>query len=694
MPFFTVDLPERFASAVRVGHAAEVADAEVDNAAEHFARAVARSEIGRYAEARADLERVADLEADEELVTACRLELAYLDLVTGRALRPAVRAASDLAADSDRSPRLRARAWHLIGLGEGKLRRWSVAFDALQTSCRLYESLDQRASVARVRDTMAALETSCGRLDSALHYYALSLVDKALDDDRAGMATTLGSIGRVQLRAGRFEQAVECFERDLELSEQLEDRRGIVRMNEDLGRAFLALERFDVARRHLGAALASARKWHFGDLEFLACVDLARLALAEDQLDEADASYQAAAAALPRDAEPLFSALLTELEGELLIARGDAGAIELLRSAVEAFCAGDAPDLEIPARVALAKAYRAARLPALAEEALVVAARRAKQGGFRRFSRQLSEAMASLDVVEGLLAETDRHLATADESAPRSPHDYVLREKLGGGAFGEVFRAYDPVRGQEVAYKRLRLSQLYETRRRAKVIASARRELEAASRVRHPGVARVLAIGGDPSDEMYVVQEFVPGRSLRDLIPFDASAPLASVLKGLAEIAEALTALHAAGTVHRDLKPGNVIARAEGSLVLVDFGIAAVAGLRSAVDESVLGTLPYMSPEQARGRQLDGRSDLYSLGVIAFEWLTGTRPIDPRGENWSERVDDLLSKQPLRLRDLRRGLPADLESLVSSLLDRAPRRRPTAAEVAQRCCRMSEDLGV
>jgi serine/threonine-protein kinase len=305
-----------------------------------------------------------------------------------------------------------------------------------------------------------------------------------------------------------------------------------------------------------------------------------------------------------------------------------------------------------------------------------------------RYLPVLNEALAALDLVDGAMDETGCRIA-AEHAGPDSA--YIVRQQLGGGAFGEVFRAYDTGRGREVAIKRLRLEQLYDPTQRRRLLASARRELEAASRLRHPGIVRVLALGTEPDGTTYVVQEFVAGRSLRSMVPLDNSADVLGVLTHLQQIALALSALHEAGIVHRDLKPDNVLVRPDGSPVLVDFGIASVAGVRTEFDEKIAGTVPYMPPEQISGKRVDARTDVYALGVMAYEWLAGTRPLDPQGATWQVLAREVNDRKPLPISDFRPLLDPRFSILIGQMLEKNPRRRPqTALEVANRCGMLAE----
>ncbi|MCE9555796.1 MAG: protein kinase [Planctomycetes bacterium] len=678
MFFSTVELPEPFRSALAAGGAATVCDCDAASPEALFGRAQARIAVGRDLEARADL-----VAATGSLPEACRIELAWLDLRAGIAGGRVASALRELAEQPTLPMRLQARAWHVLGLAEGKSRRTPAAVDALLKAAQLYRAAGLRLAETQVFDTLGTVEAARGRLDNALHFYAMSLVDKALLGDRAGMALTLGNIGRVHLRAGRYQQARDCFERDLEMAVASGDDRGQARMLEDLGRALLGLGDLAGAEQQLTRCLALADAEHFEDLQFFARKDLALTRLAQHRMDEAEAELAALRAWLRLETEPYLRFVLEAAEGEVLLARNDPRAVEILEDAADGFARAQLPDLEISTRIALAKALLAQKLTALAEESLLRGIRLARSDGYMRYLPVLNEAMAEMELVEGAIEEQSRAIEAGPSAAESS---YIVRERLGGGAFGEVFRAYDPQRCQEVAVKRLKLDRLYDVSQRRRILASARVELEAASRVRHPGVVRVLALGTEPDGVAYVVQEFVPGRSLRALMPQDATSDPGMVLKQLQQIAGALSALHEAGVIHRDLKPENILVREDGSLVLVDFGIAHVTGSRVTDADHIAGTVAYMAPEQAAGKRLDGRADLYALGVIGYEWLTGTRPLRPRGESFREIAKDLASREPPPITEFRPGLEARIANLVMALMEKNPRRRPgSAAEVAGLC---------
>lgn len=213
-------------------------------------------------------------------------------------------------------------------------------------------------------------------------------------------------------------------------------------------------------------------------------------------------------------------------------------------------------------------------------------------------------------------------------------------------------------------------------------VARFRREAQTAAQLEHPNIVRVYAIGTAPTGQPYIAMQFVDGGDLGQLIK-EATArkqPLAAVqaLNYLRPMADALIAAHAAGIIHRDLKPSNILLRPDGTPIMVDLGIAAVqTGPKLTNTGTLIGTPAYMSPEQARGLAVDGRSDIYSLGVILYEMLTGRRPFE---------ADDPLAilhkhvyETPTPIQQLRPDIAAETARLVHHCLQKEPDQRPANA---------------
>jgi eukaryotic-like serine/threonine-protein kinase len=246
---------------------------------------------------------------------------------------------------------------------------------------------------------------------------------------------------------------------------------------------------------------------------------------------------------------------------------------------------------------------------------------------------------------------------------------YRVLAPLGRGGMGEVYRAEDLRLQRHVALKVLPPDGLADDQKRRRFLQEAR----AASALNDPHIVTVHDIfTADGTD--FLVMELVNGRTLRQIVDAGPVA-IADVLGWGAQIADGLAVAHAAGIVHRDLKPGNVMLTDRGVVKILDFGIAKVrptdvseptAGLTLAGD--VIGTVDYMSPEQARGDEIDHRSDIFSLGAVLYELLTGRRPFS--GEHIVAVLHKILYGLPTPLRDLRPEVPPDVEAIVASALAR------------------------
>ena len=266
---------------------------------------------------------------------------------------------------------------------------------------------------------------------------------------------------------------------------------------------------------------------------------------------------------------------------------------------------------------------------------------------------------------------------------------YEILGELGRGAMGVVFRARDELLGEEVALKVL--NHLGGgTTERPELLERFRREVRLARRISHPNVARTHDLG-ESNGTFYLTMELVEGESLGERLGrlgAGAHLPVLEVIEIGRAMADGLAAAHQSGVVHCDLKPDNVMLdRATNRVVVTDFGIARALSERDAAQGRIAGTPGYMAPEQLEGRASDARSDLYALGVVLYECLTGTLPFSgptPMAIGLARLTE------PARPLPPRADLPQALIDLVSSLLRRDPATRPAGAdEVAQRLGRIA-----
>jgi eukaryotic-like serine/threonine-protein kinase len=262
-------------------------------------------------------------------------------------------------------------------------------------------------------------------------------------------------------------------------------------------------------------------------------------------------------------------------------------------------------------------------------------------------------------------------------------HRYRLIEQIAAGGMSVVWRAHDEVLGRPVAVKLLAEGYASDGTFRERM----RREALAAARLGHPHVDTVYDFG-EQDDLPYMVLELIDGPSLADLL-HDGPLPWRRAVGRCAEVAAALAAVHAAGLVHRDVKPGNVMIGPSGAK-LVDFGISAEIGESSdpAPDGCVLGTPAYLAPERLTGGPALAASDVYALGVLLYKALTGRLPwpVDSR----AQLLRAHLARPPAPLPRLA-GLPEEVRRLIRRCLAKDPTARPTAHELAGAWHRAAED---
>jgi eukaryotic-like serine/threonine-protein kinase len=250
---------------------------------------------------------------------------------------------------------------------------------------------------------------------------------------------------------------------------------------------------------------------------------------------------------------------------------------------------------------------------------------------------------------------------------------YQIEKELGKGAMGVVYGGRDPKIGRVVAIKTLALGQEFEGD--ALIDARARffREAETAGRLQHPHIVTIFD-AGEEHDLAYIAMEFLKGTDLTQVCHKEHLLPIATVLSITARVADALDYAHAHNVVHRDIKPANIMFDGASDAVKVtDFGIARITDSSKTRTGLVLGTPSFMSPEQLAGKKVDGRSDLYSLGVTLFQLLTGTLPL--RGESMTELMHKIASVDAPDVRQLRPDVSPAVAKVVAAALKKRPEAR-------------------
>jgi eukaryotic-like serine/threonine-protein kinase len=242
---------------------------------------------------------------------------------------------------------------------------------------------------------------------------------------------------------------------------------------------------------------------------------------------------------------------------------------------------------------------------------------------------------------------------------------YRIERKLGAGGMADVYLAEDQELGRRVAIKILNGRHANDDQ----FIERFRREAKNAAALNHPNIVSIYD-RGEAEDTYYIAMEYLDGRTLKELIVSRGAAPVNVAIEYARQILSALRFAHRHGIVHRDIKPHNVLVDGEGRVKVTDFGIARAGTSQMTEAGSIVGTAQYLSPEQARGGEVDPRSDLYSLGIVLYELLTGKTPFD--GETPVEIAMKHLSQPPKPPSKLRRDVPPELDAVVLRALSKNP----------------------
>ncbi|MDT8317802.1 MAG: serine/threonine-protein kinase [bacterium] len=243
---------------------------------------------------------------------------------------------------------------------------------------------------------------------------------------------------------------------------------------------------------------------------------------------------------------------------------------------------------------------------------------------------------------------------------------YEVIKELGHGAMGTVYLGKDPKINREVAIKTLRYDEIEEAQLK-EIKDRFFREAEAAGSLSHPNIVTIYDVGEDMG-VAYLAMELLEGKDLSDACDKKKLLPMKKVVKMAADVADALAYAHDNGVVHRDIKPPNIMIQSNGDVKVADFGIARVMDSSKTTTGVILGTPSYMSPEQISAKKVDGRSDLFSLGVVFYELLTGERPF--KGDSFAALMYAIANTPHKPARKVLPDIPADISSIIDKLLEK------------------------
>jgi serine/threonine-protein kinase len=298
-----------------------------------------------------------------------------------------------------------------------------------------------------------------------------------------------------------------------------------------------------------------------------------------------------------------------------------------------------------------------------------------KEGGFRDLEERIPKLREMIGplALAGYDGKKEDKIALSDdlETKPTVGRYEVLQE-LGQGAMGVVYKAKDPKINRLVAIKTIRFSDEFEDEKLKEVKDRFLREAEIAGMLSHPAIVAIYDVGED-YDLTYLAMELLEGEDLQGHCRQGSLLPLKKVLSVIASTAAALDYAHSQGVIHRDVKPGNIMLLSNGGVKVTDFGIAKAMSDSKTKSGIILGTPNYMSPEQINGQEIDGRSDIFSLGVVFYELLTGAMPF--YGKTLTNLFYQITQEEPRPIREINPRIPKPVEQIVAKTLIKDPERR-------------------
>lgn len=281
------------------------------------------------------------------------------------------------------------------------------------------------------------------------------------------------------------------------------------------------------------------------------------------------------------------------------------------------------------------------------------------------------------------------------DDSPEKLGRYEIIRIIGKGAMGVVYEGRDPFIGRRVAIKTCRRDVMEASNLKEEMLQRFDRELRAAGALQHPNIVTIYDVGEDQGLP-YIAMEYIEGHDLRHVIEHRVDYDVAVILELMARVCEGLHHAHLHGVIHRDIKPANILVPARGGVKLADFGIARTADSELTLDGAIVGTPHYMSPEQFTGETLDGRSDLFSVGIILYELLTGEKPF--AGEALSTVMHHVLKRDPVPPSQRNPALKSTVDTVVLKSLAKSPNARyvdgNAMAAALRECLKREPDMEI
>jgi serine/threonine-protein kinase len=320
------------------------------------------------------------------------------------------------------------------------------------------------------------------------------------------------------------------------------------------------------------------------------------------------------------------------------------------------------------------------------DKALIAYTAAQKGAKFRDLDKRIPRLKKLLDAPAALApAGAEEDVQAAPEEPVKKIGRYEVIQELGRGSMGLVYKALDPKLNRLLAIKTIRFSDEFDPDVVEEVRSRFFREAEIAGRLSHPSIVTVYDVGED-QDLTYMAMEYLEGDDLEKFIRKDNLLPLRSVLEVVASVADALDFAHKSGVIHRDIKPANIMLLKQGGVKVTDFGIAKAVSSSRTRTGVILGTPNYMSPEQIMGQRIDYRTDIFSLGVLFYQTMTGELPF--HGDNLSTLLYEITQVKHPPVRELGKKVPRACEQIVDKALAKHPDQRFSSASEIGRLARL------